>query len=107
MVDGKYSHMAIWLIWEAVLDAAKHSPQSGTLAPYIDAVYKAHCSRWSPTAMKQRIPFLITAIMFICESTTIDIHYSVPHDIIQVHKLIENIPSWISAIVQTQKTFSS
>lgn len=107
MVDGKYSHMAIWMIWEAVLDAAKHSPQSGTLAPYIDAIYKAHCLRWSPTSMKQRVPFLITAVLFICESNTLDIHYSVPHDIVQVHKLIENIPSWISAIIQTQKTFSS
>lgn len=106
MVDDKHSHLVIWMLWEAVLNAARHSPQSGTLAPYIDAVYKAHCLRWSPSLLKQRICFLITAILFICESTTLDIHYTVPHDIVVVHKLIENIPQWISAIIQTQKTFS-
>jgi hypothetical protein len=106
MVDDKHSHLVIWMIWEAVLDAARHSPQSGTLAPYIDAVYKAHCLRWSPSVLKQRTCFLITAILFICESSTLDIHYTVPHDIVMVHKLIENIPQWISAIIQTQKTFS-
>lgn len=106
MVDDKHSHLVIWMIWEAILDAARRSPQSGTLAPYIDAVYKAHCLRWSPSVLKQRICFLITGILFICESTTLDIHYSVPHDIVVVHQLIENIPQWISAIIQTQKTFS-
>lgn len=106
MVDDKHSHLVIWMIWEAVLDAARRSPQSGTLAPYIDAVYKAHCLRWSPSVLKQRTCFLITGILFICESTTLDIHYSVPHDIVMVHQLIENIPQWISAIIQTQKTFS-
>jgi hypothetical protein len=106
MVDDKYSHYVIWMIWEAVLDAARHSPQSGTLSPYIDAVYKAHCLRWSPSLLKQRTCLLITAILFICESTTLDIHYSVPHDIGMVHGLVENIPQWMSAIIQTQKTFS-
>ena len=106
MVDEKHSHLVVWMIWEAVLDAARHSPQSGTLAPYIDAIYKAHCLRWSPSLLKQRVCFLTTAILFICESTTLDIHYTVPHDLVMVHKLIENIPQWISAIIQTQKTFS-
>lgn len=107
MVDGKYSHMVIWMIWEAVLDSARNSPQSGTLAPYIDSIYKAHCLRWTPALMKPRICFLITSILFICESNTLDIHYTVPHDIVQVHNVIENIPQWINAIIQTQKTFSS
>ena len=80
-VDSKHSHHVIWMIWEAVQDAAKHSPQAGTLSPYIDALYKFHCLRWSPALLKQRICFLTTAVLFICESTTLDIHYSVPHDI--------------------------
>jgi len=106
-IDEKYASLVIWMIWECVQDAAHHSPQSGTLKPYIDALFKFHCLRWSPSVMKQRVVFLNTAILFICESTTLDVHYSVPHDIVAVHGLIENIPSWISAIVQTQKTFSS
>ncbi len=105
-VEDKYLHLAIWLIWDVVLDAAKKSPQSGTLAPYIDSLYKFYCLRWNPGVLKTRLCFLINAVLFICESTTLDIHYSVPHDISTVHKLIENIPHWIYAIIQTQKTFS-
>lgn len=106
MIDDKYSHMSIWMLWEAVLDAVRYSPQSGTLSPYVDAIYKSHCLRWSPSLLKPRLTFLITTILFICESNTLDIHYTVPHDIVQVHKIIENIPQWVSAIIQTKKTFS-
>ncbi len=106
-VDEKHSHLVIWMIWEAVQQAAQSSPQKGTLTPYMDALFKFHCLRWTPSLLKQRIVFLTTAILFICESNTLDIHYSVPHDIVAVHGLIENIPQWISAIIETQKTFSS
>lgn len=102
--DGRH---VIWMIWEAVLDAAKTSPQAGVLAPYIDSLFKLHCLRWTPTNLKNRTCFLITAIQFICESTTLDIHYSVPHDVLTVQKVVENIPQWILAILQTAKTFSS
>ena len=95
------------MVWDIVLDAAKKSPQSGTLAPYIDALYKFYCLRWNPSVLKTRLCFLTCAILFICESNTLDVHYSVPHDIMLVHSLIENIPQWINAIVQTQKTFSN
>jgi len=107
MVDDKHSHMVIWMIWEAVLDAAKHSPQAGVLSPYIDSLYKFHCLRWNPGLLKQRACFLINSILFICESTTLDIHYKVPGDLLAIHKLIENIPEWIQAIIQTKKTFSN
>lgn len=106
-VDSKSSHLVLWMLWEAVQDASAHSPQSGTLAPYIDSLFKFHCLRWSPSMLKQRMVFMTCAILFICESTTLDIHYSVPHDITTVHKLTENIPQWVHAIIQTQKTFSS
>jgi hypothetical protein len=106
-VEDKHCNHVIWLIWEAANDAAAKSPQAGVLRPYIDALYKIHCLRWTPTLLKQRLCFLITAIQFICESTTLDIHYAVPHDISLVQGVISNIPQWISAIIQTQKTFSS
>ncbi len=105
-VEDKYCKLAIWMIWEAVMDASNKSPQAGTLKPYIECLYKIHCLRWSPSLLKTRIPFLITAIQYICESTTLDIHYAVPHNISTVHGVIENIPQWIQAIIQTQKTFS-
>lgn len=105
-IDGKFCNLVIWLLWDGVMDAARNSPQAGVLAPYLDALYKLHCLRWNPGVLKQRLSFLVTAILFICESTTLDIHYAVPHDITTVHGLVENIPQWIQAIIQTQRTFS-
>jgi hypothetical protein len=87
------------------MDAAKNSPQAGLLEPYIEALFKLHCLRWNPSVLKNRICFLINAIVYICESTTLDIHYKVPHDIMAIKQLTSNIPQWINAILQTQKTF--
>lgn len=106
-VDRAYANNIIWLLWETILDATKKSPQSGLLQPYMDSLLKLHCLRWSPSVMKSRLPFLQTAIMFLCESTTLDIHAKVPHDILVVQNVISNVPQWISAILQTQKTFST
>jgi hypothetical protein len=50
---------------------------------------------------------LITSILFICESTTLDIHYAVPQNITVVQDMTANIPQWISAIIHTKKTFGS
>lgn len=104
--DDKYSGLVVWMLWEVILDASRNSPQAGLLHPYIDCLFKFHCLRWAPAVQKQRYCFLITAILLICESTSMDIHYKVPHDVVAIHRLIENIPQWINAIVQTQKTFS-
>jgi len=105
-IDDKFARYSIWLIWSAIHDAARNSPQSGTLAPYIDALYKFHCLRWTPTVLKSRLCFLVTAVLFVCESTTLDIHYSVPSNISAVQVVSQNIPQWISAIITTQRTFS-
>ena len=105
-VDEKYLRSPIWIVWSAVMEAVKSSPQVGTLNPYIDALYKMYCLRWGQGELRKRLPFLITAIIFVCESTTIDIHYSVPHNIATVQDVIGNIPQWIGAIIHTQKTFA-
>ena len=96
----------IWLIWSVIMESAKTSPQSGTLSPYIDALYKMYCLRLAKGDMKKRLPFLITAILFICESNTLDIHYSVPTNIVLVQNITTNIPQWIKAIIETKKTFT-
>lgn len=106
-VDDKFGGLIVWMIWEAVLDSARQSPQAGLLAPYIDALFKFHCLRWAPSVQKQRQCFLVTSVLLICESSSMDIHYKVPHDLLTIHGLIENVPQWIHAIVQTQKTFSN
>ena len=105
-IDAKSYTQTIWLIWDVVLDASRSSPQSGLLREYIDSLYKIHCLRWSPSLLKQRLCYLVVAIQYICESTTLDIHYGVPQNITVVHEVVGNIPQWIQAIIQTQKTFS-
>jgi hypothetical protein len=105
-IDDKHSTHVIWLLWDVVLDSAKNSPQAGLLEPYTDALFKLHCLRWNPSVLKNRLPFLQTAMLFICESNTLDIHYKVPHDITTIQNLVSNIPHWIQAILQTQKTFA-
>jgi hypothetical protein len=65
-----------------------------------------YCLRWSKGDMKKRLPFFITTLLFICESTTLDIHYSVPQNIGIVQELTLNIPQWITAIIETKKTFT-
>jgi hypothetical protein len=106
-IESKFYTHAIWVIWEAVLDSSRSSPQNGIIRKYIDSLYKIHCLRWTPTLLKSRLCFLIVAIQYICESTTLDVHYAVPHDITIVQSVITNIPQWIQAIIQTQRTFSS
>lgn len=106
-IDHSYGSNVIWLLWETILDAGKKSPQAGLLEPYLDALFKIHCLRWNPSVLKNRLTFLISAILFVCESTTLDIHAKVPHDIMVIQGVVQNIPQWISAILQTKSTFST
>ena len=106
-IDHSYGNNVIWLLWETVLDAGRNSPQAGLLEPYLDALFKIHCLRWNPGVAKSRLCFLISAILFVCESTTLDIHAKVPQDILTIQNVVQNIPQWISAILQTKKTFVS
>jgi hypothetical protein len=106
-VDDTFGRHPIWLLWTAILDAAKQSPQAGLLNPYMDSLFKLYCLRWTPASMKQRNVFIMSAITFVCESATLDIHTPVPHDIHTIQNVTANIPQWILAIIQTKKTFSS
>ena len=105
-VSDKHLRLGIWLIWDCIWNSARTSPQQTTILPYIDAVYKMYCLRWAPGDMKKRLPFLINAVLFVTESSSLDIHYAVPHDPLAVSQIVSNIPEWISAIIHTQRTFS-
>jgi hypothetical protein len=106
-IDGAHGRNVVWMFWDIIQFSARSSPQAGVLNPYIDALYKLHCLRWTPSVMKSRCVFLVTACLFICESNTLDIHYPVPQDIIMVKNIVENVPEWINSIIQTHKTFSN
>lgn len=104
--DSKFGRNPIWMIWNAVIKSATISPQAGLLTPYIDSIFKLYCLRWTPSNMKSRNIYILCAIAFICESTTLDIHSKVPADIHTIHQVVGNIPQWILAIIETKKTFS-
>ena len=104
--DSKFGRNPIWMIWNAVIKSATISPQAGLLNPYIDSIFKLYCLRWTPSNMKSRNIYILCAIAFICESTTLDIHSKVPADIHTIHQVVGNIPQWILAIIETKKTFS-
>ena len=106
-IDQTHGRHVVWVFWDIVQYSVRSSPQVGVLTPYIDALYKLHCLRWTPSVMKARCCFLVCACLFICESNTLDIHYPVPQDIMTVKGIVESVPNWINSIVETQKTFSS
>ena len=105
-IEDKFGRHPVWMIWNAVLDAANRSTQAGLLNPYVDALFKMYCLRWTSGNMKSRDLFLISAIVFVCESSTLDIHAKVPSDIHTIQNVVSNIPQWILAIIETKKTFS-
>jgi len=95
-VEEKYLRSPIWILWNVVLESTNST---------IEALYKMYCLRWSQGDLKKRLPFLITAIIFVCESNALDTSL-VPRNIGQVQDIVQNIPSWIEAIKQTKKTFA-
>jgi hypothetical protein len=105
-VEEKYLRSPIWILWAVIMENMRNSPQVTIITPYIEALYKMYCLRWSQGDLKKRLPFLITSILYVCESSTLDIHYFVPQNISQVQEIVLNIPEWLEAIKQTKKTFA-
>lgn len=94
-VEDKYLRSPIWILWAVINDYNK---------AHIDILFKMYCLRWSQGDLKRRLPFLISAILFICEPV-LDTSL-VPQNIGQVQEIVTNIPQWIEAIKQTKKTFA-
>jgi hypothetical protein len=100
-IEQKFYTHTIWLIWEAVFQSMFTQPKE-----YLESLYKIHCLRWSPSLLKSRLCYLVVAVQYICEGNTLDTQYTVPHNMSVVNEVVGNIPQWIQAIIQTQKTFS-
>ena len=95
-VEEKFLRSPIWILWAVILENKND---------IIEALYKMYCLRWSQGDLKKRLPFLITAIIFVCESNALD-NSLVPKNIGQVQDIVQNIPEWLEAIKQTKKTFA-
>ena len=106
-VSSKHARHPVWLYWDAVFKAAKSSPHSLVLAPYLDALFRLYCLRWEPGDARARQPFLTTALTLVCESQALDVHEQAKKDPYQLSQLLQNIPVWIQTIQTTKGSFSS
>ena len=97
-VEEQYLRSPIWIIWACV-----HTMANPQIMPYIDALFKMYCLRWGKGELKRRLPFLTTAIIYICEPLDL---YQVPQSISAVQDVTSNIPQWVNAIIHTSKQFS-
>jgi hypothetical protein len=106
-VGAKHCRHHVWMYWDAVMTAARQSPHSRILEPYIEALYHIYCLRWEPTDARSRQPYLTVAILFVCESQALDVHEQAKKDPYQLSQLLNNIPVWIQTILATKDSFSS
>lgn len=99
-VRSDYGNHVIWIVWDAI----RKQTQAYT-RPYIDVLYKMYCLRWSPSDAKSRQALVITAIVLTCEGPSIDTS-PVSAQTLAISTLLAGTPSWIDAIVRTQKSFT-
>jgi hypothetical protein len=101
MVPSSAGRNPVWIFWECI------RRQAGAAArPYVDALYKMYCLRWSPSDVKTRQPLVTTAIVLVCEGTSIDTT-PVANQTLAVSNVLAGIPGWLDAISRMQKSFST
>ena len=99
-IPSQYGRHVVWIFWEAI------QKQMGAAArPYVDVLYRMYCLRWTPSDAKSRQPLLTTALLLVCEGTTIDTT-PVTGETIEIATVLNGIPGWIDAITRMQKSFS-
>ena len=100
-VSVAHGNHPVWVFWEAIQKQSQHH-----VKPYIDAIYKMYCLRWSPSDAKSRQPLLIAAVVLVCEGVSIDTT-PVTTQTLAVSTVLNGMPSWIDAIIRMQKSFST
>jgi hypothetical protein len=93
-------HVA-WLFWDAIQKQAQPVARQ-----YIEVLYRMYCLRWSPSDAKSRQALLTTAIVLVCEGTTLDAS-PVSGESLVVANVLNGIPAWLDAITRMQKSFSA
>jgi len=100
-VSSVHGNHPVWIFWEAIEKQA-----TSTTKPYINALYKMYCLRWSPSDAKARQPLVTAAIVLVCEGMSLDTT-PVSGDSLAVANVLNGIPGWLDAIQRMQKSFSS
>ena len=100
-VGTAHGRHVVWMFWECI---KRQSPPM--TRDYIDALYKMYCLRWSPSDAKSRQSILSTAVVLVCEGSSLDTT-PVSGETLAISTLLNGIPGWLDAIIRTQKSFSS
>ena len=99
-VPTAHGRHVVWMFWEAVRKQALPATR-----PYLDALYRMVCLRWSPTDAKARQSLLTAAVLLVCEGVTLDTT-PVQGETLAVAKVLDGIPLWLDAIQRTSQSFS-
>jgi hypothetical protein len=100
-VSVDHGRHVVWMIWEAIRKQAQPNVRA-----YIDVLYKMYCLRWTPTDAKSRHPLVAAAVILVCEGQSLDTT-PVSGQTLAVSNVLQGIPSWITAIVKMQQSFST
>lgn len=100
-VSVAYGNHVAWLFWDAIRKQTQPVARQ-----YIDVLYRMYCLRWSPGDAKSRQALVTTAILLVCEGATLDTT-PVSNETLAVANVLNGIPSWLDAIVRTQKSFAT
>lgn len=100
-IPTAHGRHVVWIFWEAVRKQAL--PQA---RPYIDALHRMYCLRWSPSDAKARQSLLVSAVLLVCEGVTLDTT-PVSAESLAVANVLSGIPAWLDAIQRMRQSFST
>lgn len=99
-VSIAHGNHVVWIFWDAIQKQAQPVARQ-----YIEVLYRMYCLRWSPTDAKSRQALLTTAVVLVCEGTTLDTT-PVSGESLAIANVLNGIPAWLDAITRMQKSFS-
>jgi hypothetical protein len=100
-VPSSHGRHVVWMFWEAL-----RKQSLPNVRPYVDALFRMYCLRWSPSDAKSRQSLVSAAVLLVCEGTTLDTS-PVHAESLAVAKVLEGVPGWLDAIQRTSQSFST
>jgi hypothetical protein len=100
-VSVAHGNHLVWIFWDAIQKQAQPAAKQ-----YIEVLYRMYSLRWSPSDAKSRQPLLTTAVLLVCEGSTIDTT-PVTSESLEIANVLNGIPAWLDAITRMQKSFAT
>jgi hypothetical protein len=100
-VSVSHGNHPVWIFWDAI-----KAQSLAVTKPYLQALYKMYCLRWSPGDAKSRQALVLAAIVLVCEGTSLDTS-PVTSQTLAVSNVLGGMSAWLDAIIRMQKSFST